>query len=97
MQYYALIYHVVDDFVARRSAFRAEHLRLANVSVDRGELQLGGALGDPPDRALIIFRGSDRSVAEEFARNDPYVLNGLVPRWEVQPWTVVIGAAAIVE
>ncbi len=30
-------------------------------------------------------------MVEEFARNDPYVLNGLVTRWEVRPWAVVIG------
>ena len=26
-----------------------------------------------------------------FARSDPYVRNGLVTRWEVRSWTVVIG------
>jgi uncharacterized protein YciI len=57
----------------------------------RGELLLAGALGDPVDRALLVFRTQDRSVAEDFARNDPYVVNGLVTRWEVQPWAVVIG------
>jgi uncharacterized protein len=95
MNYYALVYYVVDDFVARRTAYREEHLGLAHASQQRGELQLGGALGEPPDRALIVFRGGERSVAEDFARRDPYVLNGLVLRWEVQPWAVVVGAAAL--
>jgi len=54
-------------------------------------LVLGGALGDPPDRALIVFRGETREVAEAFARRDPYVTSGLVQRWEVQPWTIVCG------
>jgi uncharacterized protein YciI len=45
----------------------------------------------PPDRALLIFRANDASVADAFARADPYVMNGLVTRWEVQPWAVVIG------
>jgi uncharacterized protein YciI len=30
-------------------------------------------------------------VAEEFARDDPYVVNGLVVRWTVREWTIVIG------
>ena len=30
-------------------------------------------------------------AVEEFARNDPYVANGLVTRWEVRHWAVVIG------
>ncbi len=91
MNYYALFYDVVDDFVARRAAYREEHLRLAREAHRRGELLLAGAMADPADRALLIFRAADGSVAEEFARNDPYVIRGLVTRWEVRPWTVVIG------
>jgi uncharacterized protein YciI len=30
-------------------------------------------------------------VAEEFAKNDPYVKNGLITRWWVREWTVVLG------
>jgi hypothetical protein len=91
MKYFALIYYVVDGFVSRRTAFREEHLRLVGEANRRGELLLAGALGDPTDRALLVFRTQDRSIAEDFARNDPYVINGLVTRWEVQPWAVVIG------
>jgi uncharacterized protein YciI len=94
MNYFALFYHVVNDFVARRSAYREEHLRLAREAHRRGELLLAGALADPADRALLVFRAADRSTAEEFARSDPYVTNGLVTHWEVRPWTVVIGADA---
>jgi uncharacterized protein YciI len=90
MKYFALIYYVVAGFVSRRTAFREEHLRLVGEANRRGELLLAGALGDPADRALLVFRAQDRSIAEDFARNDPYVINGLVVRWEVQPWAVVI-------
>jgi len=51
-------------------------------------------LSDPADRALLVFRVPDRSIVEDFARNDPYVTNGLVTRWEIRPWTVVIGNEA---
>jgi uncharacterized protein YciI len=91
MPYYTLFYHLVDDYLTRRPLYREEHLRLAREAHERGELFLGGALADPADQALLVFRVRDRSVAEAFARNDPYVLNGLVTRWEVRPWTVVIG------
>jgi uncharacterized protein YciI len=91
MPYYALFYYVVEDFVSRRSPYRDEHLRLARESNHRGELLLAGAFSDPPDRALLVFRAPERSVVEDFARKDPYVTNGLVPRWEVRAWTVVIG------
>lgn len=90
MAYYAMIYDLVDDYMARRGAFREEHLKMAADAHARGELLLGGAFADPPDKALMIFRLDDPKVAETFARKDPYVTNGLVKRWEVRPWTVVI-------
>jgi hypothetical protein len=31
------------------------------------------------------------AVAEEFAKADPYVLNGIVKRWYVREWTTVVG------
>jgi len=91
MPYYALFYDVVDDFVARRTMFREEHLGLARAAHARGELVFAGALADPADGALIIFQSDSPATAESFARNDPYVKNGLVTRWRVRNWTVVIG------
>jgi len=91
MGYYALFYDVVDDFASKRLPFRKDHLRLAQEAHARGEVVFAGALAEPADRALLIFRVNDRSVVENFARNDPYVANGLVARWEARPWTVVIG------
>ena len=91
MGYYALIYDLVDDYMARRGAFREEHLRLARESHARGEMLMGGAFSEPPDRALLIFRAADHSVPEAFVRHDPYVINGLVKSWHIRPWTVVIG------
>lgn len=93
MNYYALIYHLTDDYLERRPAFRAEHLQLAKDAEERGELVLGGAYSDPADTALLVWRGEDASAAENFVANDPYVKNGLIERWEIRPYTVVIGTA----
>ncbi len=90
MPHYAVFYDVVDDFVARRGAYREEHLRLAREAHARGELVLAGALSDPADGALLIFQG-ESAAAEAFARQDPYVKNGLVTKWKVRNWTVVVG------
>ena len=91
MNYYALLYDVVADYVVRRTEFREEHLRLANAANKRGELLLGGAFTDPADRTLLIFHVTDKSIIEEFVQHDPYVINGLVKRWEIRRWNVVIG------
>jgi len=94
MGYYALFYQVVDGFVERRVEFREAHLAHARHAADRGELVLGGALAEPADTALIVFRGDSPEAARAFAETDPYVRNGLVQRWEVRPWNVVVGANA---
>lgn len=91
MEYFALFYDVRDDFLIRRAAHRSEHLSLAREAHARGELVLAGAFADPVDRALLVFRCADASLVEDFARKDPYVANGLVTRWEVRRWSVVIG------
>jgi uncharacterized protein len=91
MPYYALFYDVVDDFIARRATYRDEHLRLAREALERGELVLAGALADPADGALIVFQAESPTTAEAFARQDPYVRNGLVANWKVRAWTVVVG------
>jgi hypothetical protein len=91
LAYYALFYDAVEDFIARRAAFRDEHLRLAREARDRGELLLAGALADPADGALIIFQGASPAAAEAFARRDPYVTNGLITAWTVRNWNVVVG------
>ena len=91
MNYYALIYHLVDDYLERRTKYREEHLKLASESNEKGKLILAGAFSDPPDKALLIFKVDDKSLIEEFIRKDPYVKNGLITKWEIRDWTVVIG------
>jgi uncharacterized protein YciI len=91
MPYYILFYETVDDYVEKRAPHRAQHLALAREAHARGELLMAGALANPPDRALLVFRAPDQSTVEAFARRDPYVVSGAVKQWEVRPWTVVIG------
>jgi hypothetical protein len=89
--HYLLIYELVEDYVTRRAEYREAHLHQAWAAADRGELVLGGALADPTDRAVLLFSSDSPAAAENFARADPYVLNGLVKRWYVREWTTVAG------
>ena len=92
--HYLLIYEVADDYLERRGAYRAEHLALANEAAERGELVVGGALADPADRAIILFRGNSPAAVERFVAADPYVKNGLVKSWSIREWTTVVGPLA---
>lgn len=102
MAHFLLFYDTAPDYLERRADFRDAHLKLAWAAAERGELILGGALADAAvadaeqsrGGAVLLFQGEDRQVAEDFARADPYVLNGLVNRWQVREWVTVVGEDA---
>ena len=95
--HYLLIYELVGDYLERRAPLRAQHIELARAAEARGELVLGGALANPPDRAMLLFRGASPAAAEAFAAADPYVKQGLVKTWTVREWTTVVGKDAEVK
>ncbi len=92
--HFLLFYDLEPDYLERRAEFRAEHLALAWAAQERGELVLAGALADPVDGAVLLFRGDTPGAAERFAEADPYVRAGLVNAWRVRAWTTVIGEGA---
>jgi uncharacterized protein YciI len=96
MKHYLLFYEAGSDYEERRKPFRAAHLAHARAAAARGEVVLGGALASPVDGAVILFRGDSPAPAEEFARTDPYVTNGIVKSWRVREWTTVVGDEATV-
>ena len=87
--YQVLLYEYVENAVEARAPHREAHLALIAGYVDDGRVKMGGALGDPPHGGLIVFAGDDPAVAEGFAAEDPYVREGVVTSWRVEPWTVV--------
>ena len=89
--HYLLFYDYVEDYLQRRGEYRDQHLTVAWQAVARGELVLGGALAEPADTGILLFSGDSPAVAENFARADPYVKNGVVKQWRVRPWTTVVG------
>jgi hypothetical protein len=91
VKYFILFYDVVEDYVERRAAHRAEHLALAKAATERGELRYAGAYADPVDGAALVFRGEDEGVARAFVQADPYVRSGIVTSWRIRAWSVVVG------
>jgi hypothetical protein len=89
--YYALFYETAENYVERRKPYREQHLGLARQWHAEGKLLLAGAFNPPEEGALLVFRTESAAEVEEFTKRDPYVLNGLIQRWRVREWTVVIG------
>ena len=84
-----LFYDYVEDIVEKRAPFRPAHLELIASWKSDGRVLAGGATGDPPTGALIIF--TEAGDPEEWVSVDPYVLEGLVTGWRVEPWLNVTG------
>lgn len=92
--HYLLFYEASIDYVERRAEFRDVHLKLAWAAAERGELVMGGALANPADGAVLLFKGDSPEIVEKFAKTDPYVTHGVVKRWYVREWTTVVGEMA---
>jgi uncharacterized protein len=83
-----LRYEYVEDMAERRAPHREAHLALIQRYHADGRIAIAGAAGEPPSTGLIAFRGE--ADAEAFRAEDPYIEAGLVTRWTVEPWTVVV-------
>ncbi|MEA2412316.1 MAG: hypothetical protein QOC77_2877 [Thermoleophilaceae bacterium] len=89
MPHFVLLYDYVPNVVERRAPFRPAHLELYREWRSQGRLVMGGAIGDPPHGALIVFDVASADEVEDFAAADPYVANGIVTGRRVEPWAVV--------
>ena len=90
--YFILTYQTVNRFNDRKMRYRADHLDLVNSYHRDGHLIMGGALLEPNDAALLIFRCDHVDEVEGFVEKDPYVQKGLVKSYEIRQWSVAIGA-----
>ena len=96
--HYLLFYEGDENWVTKRADFRNAHLAAAWGACDRGEIILAGALKNPDDGvisgAVLLFVGDSPAIAEDFAKADPYVVNGVVKRWYIREWLTVAGKDA---
>jgi uncharacterized protein len=55
----------------------------------RGDLLMAGTFGDRQNEgSMAIF--TSREAAEEFVKDDPFVLNGVVRDWHIRKWHEVL-------
>ena len=91
MSYYLLDYALIDDYLARRAAFRETHLKLAREAHDRGDLVLAGALAS---RLIEQFWFGGPTIAPLLSASLMMTLTFRMtwsPHGTIRPWTVVIG------
>ncbi len=82
---YVLFYESSDKVAEKAAAHGPAHRKHWHPFRERGELLLIGPFRDPQSQgAMAVF--TTREAAEEFADNDPFVVNGVVRSWEVREW-----------
>ena len=95
-KFFLLRYNYVPGILEKREPFRPSHLAHAQSSVQAGLLKAGGAHrgveDEEPAGGMFLFESKDSTVAQDFAKKDPYVINGLVTKWDVQEWLVAVGS-----
>lgn len=90
MKHFVLTYHYVKDYMARRDAYRAEHLARIQKAVDDGFILGAGVLPKEPS-ALIVCYAQSIDEVRAFAENDPYNKAGLIASYEADDWVVAAG------
>jgi uncharacterized protein len=86
---YVLFYESADDVASKAPAHFPAHKARLDEFHARGDLLLVGTFADPQkDGSMSVFR--TREAAEEFAREDPFVLNGVVRDWRVLDWNEIL-------
>ncbi len=93
--YFILTYQTVNRFNDRKRRYRAEHLTLVKSYHAEGKLIMAGALLEPNDAALFIFRCESAEEVEVFVQLDSYVQKNLVMSYDIRPWSVAIGGEEI--
>lgn len=79
-----MFYELTADGLSKAPEHYAEHVARLKEFHARGVLLMAGPYGSPPAGALGVF--TSREAAEAFAKDDPFVVNGVVGRCTIQEW-----------
>lgn len=89
--YYAVFfetfYDSLEDAVSKAPDVIAAHRARSNELHARGTLLMSVAfLNNPKEPFGSMAICTTREAAEEYARGDPFVLNGMVSKWYIREW-----------
>lgn len=87
MPHVLLICDLAPDYLERRGETVKPHIAHVWGAMERGDMILGGVIGDPLESAMFLFR--DTATAQAFAAADPYTVAGLYTGHRTMPWVTV--------
>ena len=79
-----MFYDIASDGLVKVAEHYPAHVARLQAFHARGVLLMAGPYGNPPLGALSVF--TTREAAEEFSRDDPFVVHGVVARCTFQDW-----------
>jgi uncharacterized protein YciI len=86
---YVMFYESSPGAPQRGAELAPAHQARIREFAGRGTLLMIGPLEDPgTNGALAVF--TTREAAEEFAKEDPFVLGGVVHSWRVLEWSEIL-------
>ena len=86
---YVLFYESADDVMSKAPAHFPAHQERLQEFHGRGDILMVGTFGDPQEQGSMgIF--PTRAAAEAFVDGDPFVLHGVVRRWEIREWNELL-------
>ncbi len=86
---FVIIGHDGPSGAALRPSVRPRHLEYVGPVAKAGKMVIGGPFTDGSGSLIIVDMDSE-AAALEFARNDPYVREGVFERVEVKPFRKVL-------
>jgi uncharacterized protein YciI len=90
MQFLLVAFDGTDAGAAdRRMGARPEHLKNVAVLKKKGEFLFGGAILDENEKmigSMIVYEFPDRKALDESLKNEPYIINGVWNRIEINPF-----------
>jgi uncharacterized protein YciI len=89
-QVFVLEYTFVPNMIEKRVPVRPAHLEFTKPHIESKKLLAGGALLPGMEGGLLLFRAPEEYV-EDFAKNDPYVVEGLVTEYRIREWAIAVG------
>ncbi len=95
MKTYAVFTHLVENAAERRAPHREAHLAHLRELHEGGKLLLGGALMEPMDAGLLIFRADNPAEIEALLATDAYARNGIWTKIVIREWNVVVGNVGV--
>ena len=81
---YLMFYEIAPDGMSEAQANFPAHRSRLDEFHRNGTLLMAGPYGSPPMGALGIF--TSKAAAEAFIAGDPFVINGVVGKYDIHEW-----------